>query len=167
MQNITLVCENCGKAFDRAIKEYKRNKRLGRKTFCSLSCNAVIRNQQSSKGNIESLITGSERDELSPFRWYINVCRQRKKHENNLTLEYLKILWDNQNGKCPYTKVDLKLPETTEKRCNALDYASLDRIDSTKGYIEGNVEFVSVFINYAKNKFSREQVQDFLVRIKS
>jgi hypothetical protein len=43
---------------------------------------------------------------------------------------------------------------------------SLDRIDSSKGYIEGNVEFVCVSINYAKNGFSKQQMIDFIKEIK-
>jgi hypothetical protein len=45
--------------------------------------------------------------------------------------------------------------------------ASLDRIDSTKGYIKGNVEFVCLAINYAKNKFSKEDTLTFLNEIKA
>lgn len=40
--------------------------------------------------------------------------------------------------------------------------ASLDRIDSSKGYIEGNVEFVCSAINLAKNNFSKEAMVSFL-----
>ena len=40
--------------------------------------------------------------------------------------------------------------------------ASLDRINSSKGYVKGNVEFVCSSINLAKNSFTREQMKEFL-----
>ena len=39
--------------------------------------------------------------------------------------------------------------------------ASLDRIDNSKGYVQGNVRFVSVMFNFARNKFSDEEVIEF------
>ena len=39
--------------------------------------------------------------------------------------------------------------------------ASLDRIDSEKGYVKENVRFVAVIANFSKNKFSDEDVIDF------
>lgn len=41
--------------------------------------------------------------------------------------------------------------------------ASLDRIDSSKGYIEGNVEFVCVWLLITqKNSFTKEDMKEFL-----
>ena len=38
------------------------------------------------------------------------------------------------------------------------DRASLDRIDSDKGYVPGNIQFVSVIIQFAKNKWTDKEV---------
>ena len=43
------------------------------------------------------------------------------------------------------------------KTCNKIDIrkqASLDRIDSSKGYVKGNVQFIVAPINYMKNTLS-------------
>lgn len=40
--------------------------------------------------------------------------------------------------------------------------ASVDRIDSTRGYFRDNVRFVSATVNYAKNDQTEEQFQEFL-----
>lgn len=39
--------------------------------------------------------------------------------------------------------------------------ASLDRIDSLKGYIKGNIQFVSVAANFAKSDFSEKEFLEF------
>ena len=44
--------------------------------------------------------------------------------------------------------------------------ASLDRKDSSKGYIEGNVQFVSCALNYAKNSSDDSSVVELISLIK-
>lgn len=75
------------------------------------------------------------------------------KHLNNLTCSYLEALWIEQQGKCAYSGIDLELPTKTFKPPRHKQ-ASVDRIDSSFGYIIGNVQFVSLTMNYAKNKTS-------------
>jgi hypothetical protein len=59
--------------------------------------------------------------------------------EMNVTKEYLWELYLKQQGKCALS--DLPIP---------MDIASLDRIDSSKGYIEGNVQWLHKDINIMK-----------------
>lgn len=56
------------------------------------------------------------------------------------------------------------LPNTFKeyKQLHSLTRASLDRIDSTKGYVKGNVEFVCLAINYAKNNFKKEEMMSLI-----
>lgn len=170
MEMVDLICIQCNKDFVREVKEHTRNLKLGRRPFCSLSCSAKYLNEHGEtnpKGYTPNLKRGRDLDKYSPFRWHLLRVKGRKKFVSDLDLEYLKKLWEQQNGKCPYTQVCLKLPNTTGDRVSELDFASLDRIDSTKGYLKGNVQFVSLFINFAKNKFSRQQVEEFIKLIKS
>jgi hypothetical protein len=115
----------------------------------------------------------NRRDEFSPFKYYVNKSRSAERikwyGQPNITVEYLKSLWDKQDGKCPYTGLKMDLPRTTRDHDIKVGNpykASLDRIDSDKGYVEGNVEFVCYAINLAKNHLSREQMLDFVARIK-
>ena len=88
---------------------------------------------------------------------------------HNLTLEYLSELWDKQQGICPYTGLKMILKEncTAYNRGIATPYqASIDRIDSRFGYIQGNVEFVCLAANYAKNFFAKQEMLDFFKQIK-
>jgi len=81
--------------------------------------------------------------------------KHRKIHELDFTKEYLKEVWDSQDGICPITDWKLVLKTNKTKKEKLLPYhASVDRIDPEKGYIKGNIRFVSVMANFAlNNKF--------------
>lgn len=64
----------------------------------------------------------------------------------NINIEYLDKLYLNQSMKCALTGVNLS---TSSKNLTA----SLDRIDSLKGYIEGNVQWVHKDINMMKKHY--------------
>lgn len=77
----------------------------------------------------------------------------------NLSKKDLWDLWEKQQGKCAYTGLDLLVnftSTTSYSECTA----SLDRIDSSKGYDIDNVEWVHKKINIMKNKFTKT---DFIV----
>lgn len=130
----------------------------------------MLRNRKHAKGNLANLCAGNRLDELSPFRYYINKAgsSERVKHYGNpnISPEYLKELWETQDGMCPYTGKKMELPLTTQDHHikGIPTRASLDRIDSSKGYVQGNVEFVCLAVNYAKNGFSKEQMIEFFKR---
>ena len=155
---IIVKCDHCGKEFEKPISEYTRNIKLGRSNYCSRSCAGKSCNKNFIlKGNPEALKNYSDnrRDQYTPFRYYFRNCKRRFK-EFNLTLEYLKQLWELQKGICPYTGIQLKLAEYTKGHHDPIYTASLDRIDPSKGYIIGNVQFVSTSINYMKHEMSHE-----------
>lgn len=70
-----------------------------------------------------------------------------------VTIDYLDYIMERQDHKCVYTgdRLDAK----TRRQYTA----SLDRIDSSVGYVEGNVQFVKTSCNFAKHSLSEE---DFL-----
>jgi hypothetical protein len=117
--------------------------------------------------NIINACVHTRRDEFSPYRRHLKLARTRVKLNGrllNITLEYLKDLWEKQEGRCPYTGWELENFETTSQWNNHqlnTKTASLDRIDSKLGYIEGNVQFVSVMANYAKLDFQEAQLLEF------
>jgi hypothetical protein len=70
--------------------------------------------------------------------------------------QHILDLWESQNGKCALTGMPLSL-----KR-NDLAAISIDRIDSKKGHIKGNVQIVCQWVNYAKRHYSNSAMQDVL-----
>jgi len=69
----------------------------------------------------------------------------RKPIEFNITMEYLWDLYILQDGKCVYTNLPISFRAKT---------ASVDRIDSSVGYIEGNVQWTHKDVNMMKRHYS-------------
>lgn len=111
--------------------------------FCSKTCWA--RHARSSlKGTIAKLY---------------NSARNRaakKKIDFNLTQEYLYQLWAEQNGLCAISGIKMET-ETGIVISNPYK-ASLDRIDSSKGYTMGNVQLVCGKINLMKHQGTLEDL---------
>lgn len=173
----TVVCDYCGKEFQKPQSEINRNLKKGRKNYCSRECSAKgagkTRSELPYKPASESMLkhikemSKNHRDDYTPFR-YIYRCINRRFKETDLTLEDLKELWEKQGGVCPYTGFRLILPENSN--IHSIDFfhrASLDRIDSSIGYIKGNVQFVSTPINLMKNSQTDYNVKKFLKEISS
>jgi len=70
------------------------------------------------------------------------------------SIDSYEYLYSIVTKKCPLSNLEIVFPITTTDR-NAT--ASLDRIDSTKGYIKGNVRWVHKIINKFRNNLSDEQ----------
>jgi len=71
--------------------------------------------------------------------------------------DYLNALWLKQQEKCALTGLPLIMDARTKNRTPWSNTASLDRIDSSKGYIPGNVQWVHPIINMMKNHFAQDQ----------
>lgn len=166
---ITFICDNCGLKAQKPLSEYIRNKKLGRHNFCCRTCSCTFKNKLY-KNNLSNAqkqcqqqikeYCYNRKDEWTPYRYSLRNAKKRFK-EFNLTLEDLRTIWTNQNGICPYTGLKLQLP--TYKKCNNIWYrASLDRIDSTKGYVVGNIQFISTPINFMKSTMSDLETKQYL-----
>ena len=90
-------------------------------------------------------------EEISKRLWN-NIKRRGNKFEFTITMKYAWDLFIQQERKCALTGVELYFPE----RADVHFTASLDRIDSTKGYIEGNVQWVHRNVNLMKWDFNQD-----------
>ena len=161
---ITLECLNCSEQFERRLTEHRRDLREGYRVFCSIGCAAIWRNTRgmtNPSGNPQNLVADNHRDEYTPFRYFKRVSKARKR-EYDLDLPYLKDLWEGQGGHCPLTGWKLRLPQSTAGFGGAVpDNASLDRIDSNLGYVKGNVRYIALMANWARNSWDDDMLRAF------
>ena len=74
----------------------------------------------------------------------------------NITWRDLDEQWIKQKGKCFYTGISL-IPLDDYKKRNRVNELSIDRIDNKFGYVKGNINFVSNFMNTMKNDLSHKE----------
>lgn len=176
-----LRCAHCGDEFLRAAKEIKRQKaKKGDDInfFCSLSCACVwrmaSRSNEQRERDISILVDRNKARRgtryVRPdneFWYYLRQANTRDAEKSlgmDLDQTYLRGIWRHQDGRCALSGIYIHL-KTWDKKTR-LDTASLDRIDSCKGYVRGNVQFVALGVNLAKNVYSDSEVRDFIALIR-
>lgn len=89
---------------------------------------------------------------------YYNQCKNGAEKRGIpwlLSIEDMWLVWQKQGGLCALTGE----PLTQARGTNTTDYtASLDRIDSSKPYESGNVQWLEKEINRLKNNYSEEDL---------
>lgn len=97
---------------------------------------------------------------------FYNRIKKNAKARNNIkfdvSIEYIWNLFVKQNRKCALTGIELIFGKTIK---NDITTASLDRIDSDIGYIEGNVQWVHKDINWIKNDFPESEFFSWIEKI--
>lgn len=73
----------------------------------------------------------------------------------NVSLEYLWNLFESQKHLCAVTGDYIQ----------SIDEASLDRIDSFKGYIEGNLQWVTYQANVSKHVMTMQELYEFCKKV--
>jgi hypothetical protein len=95
------------------------------------------------------LATRRHADELGPIRWTYLVAIRRlaalRGHEFTVSPAELRAVFERQGGLCALSGLPLRVRGRT-------GLASLDRIDSTRGYIPGGVQWVHPDINRMKHR---------------
>jgi hypothetical protein len=77
-----------------------------------------------------------------------------KGREFSISIEYLWSVWESQNFKCALSGVDLTWRPVYHRTDTT---ASVDRIDSKKGYVEGNIQIIHKALNRLKNACPQEE----------
>lgn len=86
---------------------------------------------------------------------YIKSKAELRHISFNLTTQYLWDLYLKQNKKCAITGDTLA----------SINNASLDRIDSSKGYEEGNVQWTTKQANLSKHIMSMTELKEFCKKV--
>ena len=98
-------------------------------------------------------------EDISMNFWYNHIIKSangskgRRKIELSISIKEAWELYEKQNKKCALSNLPIKFPI----KWNDKSYtASLDRIDSSKGYTLDNIQWVHKDINIMKNKFDQD-----------
>lgn len=140
---------------DQTIGEYCKKNNISRMKFYRYCKKYNIDSKKKVKSlPKEHLYTGFKN--LSGTKW--SGIKGSARHRNivfDINIEYAHDLIEKQNYKCNLSGLYIQL----NKR--GLSNASLDRIDSAKGYIEGNVQWLHKDINKMKSTFSQNQFLEY------
>jgi len=144
-RNMSSSCAVCGEGIFVTKKDLEFNK----DKYCSSVCRKTTYND-----------------------FYDNSLNEFKKRAIIKSLDFdldkqflINLLENKQDGKCAITKVPIEMKGKKE-RAVLYKSASLDRIDSDKGYVKNNVQWVMLGVNYMKLNFPEEDLHKALVLIK-
>lgn len=168
-ENQTKVCTKCGREL--ALEQFNLgNSLFGRRSYCR-ECEHLIQNtdekrkrrrelEKAKRQNPEYVKNRNLKDririrenEKSLKLYILRNAKQRAKDKN---LEFNLDVSDINIPKiCPL----LGIPMTINREKTENNSYSLDRIDSTKGYIKGNVWIISKRANVIKNNATLEELE--------
>lgn len=94
---------------------------------------------------------------ISTFNRIKNSAKKRGLNFS-ITKSFIDKLFIKQEGKCALSGVNIVLPENFTELSTGFGTASLDRIDSSKGYEKGNVQWVHKTINVMKQSLSDDEL---------
>lgn len=93
---------------------------------------------------------------FSSVRRGANGGKGRKPLDFEITIEDLSNVFENQKGLCAYSKMKIDFKSGT---------ASLDRIDSSRGYFKDNIQWLHKDINMMKRHYSEDYFLELCTRI--
>lgn len=173
---IELKCNSCSAPVKKRTKEVNRQLRKNpdAKFYCSLSCSGkqngrhligrypFIAGSVHHKKAIEAAKNKNTKH-IGLLKHLNEIIRRAKRRDpsHNLTMDYLIDLWKEHNQRCALSNIPIMFDAP-----DFVQMASLDRIDSSVGYIVGNVQFVSCSINWAKSTMSDDRVRDLIKLIR-
>jgi len=130
---VRLECTNCEKSKTANLYSWKRNE---------LSCLACYPPQV-------RFVEGSGKPiNISKYFYTLERGAKSRNYSFDVTIEQILQLLESQNNKCALSGKDISFDEGT---------ASLDRIDSTLGYYQENIQWVHRNINFMKNRMDQDQ----------
>lgn len=154
-------CPRCNREYTRAYKSNYTSK------VCKI-CSQLENNHKKAFNGCATIgeLTGS----------FYNATKQRAKYRNiefNVSKEFLWNLFLEQNKKCALSGIPLKLltfnkwSDTGKSRHydTSMINASLDRIDSDKGYTEDNVQWIHKVVNIMKNTLAENDFIYFCKKV--
>lgn len=140
---MTKVCPGCGVEFvQNTAKQIYHVKSCG--------TNHRARTVYKHKFSVEYVARTPER--------YISSLLSYNGRRSTLSIEYMMGLYDGQSGLCALSGIEMT---HIRGRGKVGTNISIDRIDSSRGYEEGNVQLVCAAVNRIKGDMTDEDFVDF------
>lgn len=130
----------------------------------TVRCKQCTKNWHLSRNQAKSTNVG----DLTSAWWGAHVVKRANGYNNSkylkgkkqtfeldITMEYIWDLFLQQEKKCALSRLPLQFPEGRKVHGGT---ASLDRIDSTKGYVKGNVQWLHKEVNMLKGPRSDKEL---------
>lgn len=96
--------------------------------------------------------------ELSGHHWrHIQIHAKDRNLSFKVSIKYAWELFEKQDRQCALSGLPIEFGRIRYKE----QTASLDRIDSSKGYVRGNVQWIHKDVNWMKTKFP----QDYFIKL--
>lgn len=151
------------------IGEGPSDKGGNRRLYCK--CCVCGREQLVRKSRLEGKHTGCAScssvkkacgDLTRTFWQQVEYAAQTHNRELSIDMEYAWGVFQNQDGKCALSGIPIRI-----SRRKTESTASLDRIDSSKGYVKGNVQWVHKLVNRMKSDIDQDEFISFCKLIAS
>lgn len=158
------TCSSC--KIDKPLSEFYSNGCFsdGTKKYRT-KCKSCVLDLSKQKYPI-SYLTKCKQRSFSPKNFISSIlyhATKRKQHLGfNIDIFYLLDLYKKQEGKCAISGVDMTYIAGVGR---VLTNISIDRIDSSLGYVKGNVQFVCDVVNRMKSDLSTEQLYQWCLAI--
>ena len=161
------VCRNCGlkTSTEDDLELFKKNEKskYGRENRCNKCLNEYEKKRYAA--HPEKQIENQRRyRQAHPFKLMLKSSKERAERYKlpfDLTLGYLKKIFDDCGGMCPMTGFTMKKNSTQNDNYSM----SLDRIIPEKGYTQKNVRIVSRWYNSAKGTNSDDFTLEMCRRV--
>lgn len=155
-----LLCNNCKNYLPETefTSNGSKNKDRNFKKYCCKKCSTKRQNSY-----IKNLDDNTKLHKTLNYRLLGAKERSIKSKINfNIDLEYIKNLWEIQQQKCKISNIEMTFEM---RKGRTFTNVSIDRIDSKKGYVKGNIQLVCMAINQMKSDLTKEELIFFCKKI--
>jgi hypothetical protein len=149
-QKVQVKCF-CGKIFETHVKSVLAG--------LTKSCGCLLKTGP----NIHSHKWSGYKEISGTFWSIIRYGAKLRKLQFEITIQDAWELFEKQNRKCALSGMDINFSKTQKEKNTTT--ASLDRMDSSKGYTKDNIQWVHKTVNIMKNKFIEKDFIDICKKI--
>jgi hypothetical protein len=104
--------------------------------------------------------------EISGTYWgCIKKAAKIREIDFDISISYAWSLYEAQGGKCALSGVDIPFKSGQCKGWDNRSQASLDRIDSSNGYVDGNVQWVHKDLNVMKWDYTAKEFIAWCIKV--